>query len=245
MSLKLYCLLAVSLLGGVVSGAATTTSAPTADTVNGTYYGVNIPSFNQDAFFGIPYAQPPVGDLRLRRPQTYNQSWHGERNATLRSNSCLGFQPGTPLTGGGLSDGLTMGEDCLTMDIVRPANAKTTDELPSFVWIYGGGKTLERLLLNCERHNLIKRIIGFMAGGTADPKYNMSYIVQNSVAMGKPIIGIAINYRVMCFGFMASQEVLDAGVGNLGLFDQRKALKWIQENIKAFGGDPTKVKHRP
>jgi cholinesterase len=83
-----------------------------------------------------------------------------------------------------------------------------------------------------------------MAGGSADPKYNMSYIVQNSVDMGKPIIGIVINYRVMCFGFLGSQETLDAGVANLGLFDQRKALKWIQENIRAFGGDPTKVKYR-
>jgi hypothetical protein len=148
MSFKSYCLLGVSLLGSVVHGAATTPSAPTVNTVNGTYYGVNIPSFKQDAFLGIPYAQPPVGDLRFRRPQTYTQSWHGQRNATVRSDSCPGYQPGTALTGGGLTDGLTMGEDCLTMDIVRPANAKITDELPSFVWLYGGGKPCERLQLS-------------------------------------------------------------------------------------------------
>ena len=59
--------------------------------------------------------------------------------------------------------------------------------------------------------------------------------------MNKPIIGVVINYRTMGFGFLASQEVLAAGVGNLGLFDQRLGLKWIQENIAGFGGDPTKV----
>jgi hypothetical protein len=70
----------------------------------------------------------------------------------------------------------------------------------------------------------------------------MSYVVQNSADMGKPILGVVVNYRTMCFGFLASQEVLDAGVGNLGLFDQRRALLWIQENIKGFGGDPEKVR---
>lgn len=69
----------------------------------------------------------------------------------------------------------------------------------------------------------------------------MSYIVQNSVEMNKPIMGAIINYRTMCFGFLASKEVLDANVGNIGLFDQRRGLKWIQENIKGFGGDPEKV----
>lgn len=59
--------------------------------------------------------------------------------------------------------------------------------------------------------------------------------------MNKPIIGAIINYRTMCFGFLASKEVLNANVSNLGLFDQRKGLHWIQENIESFGGDPDKV----
>lgn len=59
--------------------------------------------------------------------------------------------------------------------------------------------------------------------------------------MNKPIIGTIINYRTMCFGFLASKEVLNANVSNLGLFDQRRGLKWIQENIGSFGGDPDKV----
>jgi carboxylesterase type B len=59
--------------------------------------------------------------------------------------------------------------------------------------------------------------------------------------MGKLIIAVAISYRLMGFGFLGSKEVLAAGVGNIGLFDQRLALRWISENIQAFGGDPAKV----
>lgn len=82
---------------------------------------------------------------------------------------------------------------------------------------------------------------GFSEGGSADPKYNTSYIVQNSVDIQKPIIVVSINYRLSGFGFLASKEVLEAGVANLGLFDQRLALRWIRENIEAFGGDPSKI----
>lgn len=69
----------------------------------------------------------------------------------------------------------------------------------------------------------------------------MSYIVQESVAMGQPILGVSINYRVGGWGFLASREVLDDGSANIGLFDQRLALSWLRENIKSFGGDPERV----
>lgn len=122
-------------------------SLPTANTVNGTYSGLSIPSFNQEAFYGIPYAQAPVGDLRLRRSLPYNQSWSGVRNATVRSDSCPGYN-GFPLAlvGGSLVDGLTLGEDCLTIDIVRPANTNPSDKLPVFTWFYGGGKPCSQCL---------------------------------------------------------------------------------------------------
>jgi carboxylesterase type B len=83
--------------------------------------------------------------------------------------------------------------------------------------------------------------LGFDAGGSADPRYNTSYLVNSSIAIDKPIILVSINYRVGGWGFLASKEVTAAGESNIGLFDQRLALKWIQENIEAFGGDPTKV----
>jgi carboxylesterase type B len=69
----------------------------------------------------------------------------------------------------------------------------------------------------------------------------MSYIVQQAATMNKPILGVSINYRVGGWGFLSSREVLADGAANIGLFDQRRALAWIQENIGAFGGDPTQV----
>lgn len=89
-----------------------------------------------------------------------------------------------------------------------------------FVWIYGGN---------------------FVAGASGDSRYNTSYIVNASVSIQQPIIAVSINYRLGGWGFLASKEVAAAGELNIGLFDQRLALRWIQENIQAFGGDPTKV----
>lgn len=82
---------------------------------------------------------------------------------------------------------------------------------------------------------------GFDAGGIADPRYNVSYLVQEATDMGKPTIVVSINYRVGGWGFLASKEILEDGVANIGLFDQRLALYWLKENIAAFGGDPDRI----
>ena len=104
--------------------------------------------------------------------------------------------------------------------MIRPSGTQPDANLPIGVWIYGGG---------------------YFEGGSSDLRYNLSFIVQQSVKMGKPMLGVSLNYRVSEWGFLFSQEILDAGAANLGLRDQRLALHWIQENIAAFGGDPTKV----
>ncbi|GKZ39391.1 hypothetical protein AbraIFM66950_000220 [Aspergillus brasiliensis] len=111
-------------------------------------------------------------------------------------------------------------EACLTLNVIRPGNTSTHDRLPVAVWIYGGG---------------------FTSGSSSDPQYNLSYIVDQSVQMGQPMIAVSLNYRLHCWGFMWGKEIKEAGVGNLGLRDQRLALHWINENIAAFGGDPTQV----
>lgn len=72
-------------------------------------------------------------------------------------------------------------------------------------------------------------------------RYNMSYIVQQSVLNNKPVIGISINYRMAAFGFIDSKEIAEAGDQNLGLRDQRLAFKWVNRHISSFGGDPAKV----
>lgn len=108
----------------------------------------------------------------------------------------------------------------MTLDIVRPAGTTAQSKLPVLVWIYGGG---------------------FTAGGSADPRYNTSFMVRESVKIGKPIVAVSINYRLGGWGFLASREVQAANASNIGLFDQRLALRWIRENVKAFGGDPDAV----
>ncbi|KAH7386387.1 Alpha/Beta hydrolase protein [Cadophora sp. MPI-SDFR-AT-0126] len=193
--------------------AHSTRESPKVTVINGTWRGLYLPAFHEDVFLGIPFAAPPVGDLRLRHPRPYGQKWKGIRAATQRSASCpgyAGFMKALPV----------VGEDCLTVDVVRPAGTNSRDKLPVMVWIYGGG---------------------FTAGGSADARYNTSYLVNASVAINKPVIAVSLNYRVAGFGFLASKEVVEAGEANIGLFDQRLALRWIQENIYAFGGDPSKV----
>lgn len=113
-----------------------------------------------------------------------------------------------------------LSEDCLTLNVVRPHGVTQADRLPFGFWIHGGG--------NYE-------------GGNSDPRYNLSFIVQQSVEAGKPFIGVGVNYRLQGFGFLFGNEVLEAGAANIGLHDQRLALRWVQENIAAFGGDPAKV----
>ncbi|KAL1907287.1 hypothetical protein Sste5344_006919 [Sporothrix stenoceras] len=116
--------------------------------------------------------------------------------------------------------GYEVSEDCLYLNVVRPAGIDATAELPVAVWIHGGGLRM---------------------GGSADKRYNLTFIVENSVEQGTPIIGVSINYRLSAFGFLAGQQVRDAGLTNIGFRDQRLALHWIQENIAAFGGAPDKV----
>lgn len=107
------------------------------------------------------------------------------------------------------------------MNIIRPAGAGPATKLPVAVWIHGGG---------------------LRYGGANDRKYNMSWSIQRSQEMGgQGFIGVRIQHRLTAFGFLAGSIAKSKGIENLGFKDQRLALHWIQDNIEAFGGDPTKV----
>ncbi|KAK3615626.1 hypothetical protein LTR56_026484 [Elasticomyces elasticus] len=194
--------------GGHGSGSGS--GVPTVSLKNGTVTGVHSSTYNQDYYLGVPFAQPPVGDLRFRNPQSLNATY-GSYEATSYAPLCVGY--------GGDDINYEVSEDCLYLNVVRPAGYEDQD-LPIGVWIHGGGLVM---------------------GGTADQRYNLSFIVQNSVDIGKPIIGVSIAYRLSTWGFIASAEVRGSGQTNIGLRDQRLALHWLQENIGAFGGDPSKV----
>ncbi|KAF2224644.1 cholinesterase [Elsinoe ampelina] len=185
--------------------------APVVTLQNGSYYGVEQTNYSQDLFLGIPFAEPPIDELRFANPQSLNQTWEGQWPATNYAFECIGY--------GGDQIGYQQSEDCLYLNVVRPSGYEN-QSLPVAVWIHGGG---------------------FYMGGAVDRRYNLSFIVENSVKIGKPIIAASIPYRLGPFGFLQSSEVQAAGQTNLGLKDQRLALQWIQENIGAFGGDPDKV----
>ncbi|KAF1837330.1 alpha/beta-hydrolase [Decorospora gaudefroyi] len=202
--------LATALFVGLASCGS---SAPTAVVKNGTYMGTYSPEYDQDFFLGMPYAQPPVGSLRFRDPIGLNTSWNQTREATQYSPECYGY--------GSDQWNYPVSEDCLYINVVRPAGCYEDENLPVAFWIHGGG---------------------FYQGGGVDQRYNLSFTVENSVKIGKPIIAVSINYRLSAWGFLSgSEEVRDAGSLNLGLRDQRMALHWAQENIEAFGGDPERV----
>lgn len=112
-----------------------------------------------------------------------------------------------------------MSEDCLNLNVVRPAG-NHTELLPVLVWIYGGG---------------------LYTGSIADPQYNLSGIVKVSQEMSQPIIAVSMNYRLNMYGFLQTPQLLAEGSSNAGLLDQRLALQWVQENIASFGGDPRRV----
>ncbi|KAI1631563.1 lipase [Biscogniauxia mediterranea] len=197
-----------SLMNTSLTSTTVNQTGPIAHTANGTYQGAYLPGWEQDVFLGIPYAQPPIGQLRYRWPRSINESFDGIRNATHYGFSCMQY-----------GQNFTLSEDCLTINVVRPAGTGN-DSLPVLVWIYGGG---------------------LYTGSTADPRYNLSGVVKVGQDISQPVVAVSMNYRLGMWGFFQSAQVLAEGSSNAGLLDQRLALHWIQENIAAFGGDPTKV----
>lgn len=113
---------------------------------------------------------------------------------------------------------LDEGEDCLTLNVQRPAGIDSSANLPVVAWIFGGG---------------------FEFGSTQ--LYDGAAFVEQAVSNNMPVVYVAINYRVAGFGFMAGKQLQSEGSTNLGLRDQRLGLQWIQDHIAAFGGDPTRV----
>lgn len=106
-------------------------STPTVSLKNGTVEGFHIPSYNQDAFLGIPFAEAPVGDRRFRTPHYLENGWESPFEAKTYPPKCVGY--GSEQIGN-----FSVAEDCLYLNVVRPSCAE--QDLPVAVWIYGGGK---------------------------------------------------------------------------------------------------------
>ncbi|MGC9150696.1 MAG: carboxylesterase/lipase family protein [Microbacter sp.] len=186
-------MLKVTIADGVLQGMK--------DSVTGVYQ-----------FLGIPFAKPPVGNLRWKAPQPVNH-WKGIRKADH-------FGP-RPMQPGIFSDmhfrSDSMSEDCLYLNVWTPAQ-RNVKGLPVLLYFYGGG---------------------FIAGSSDEPRYDGASLAK------KGIVVVTANYRLNVFGFFASPELSAEAPykasGNYGLLDQQAALKWVHQNIAAFGGDPQKI----
>ncbi|KPI34395.1 Carboxylesterase 4A [Cyphellophora attinorum] len=161
-----------------------------------------------EAFYRIPYAQPPVGELRFKRAQPVPDS-----NTTVYDSQTYGPRcPGKQLLAvPGASDD---SEDCLTANIFRPAN--TSGQLmPVAVYFHGGA----------------------FNRGTAKIHDTASMVSHAA----QPIVAVSFNYRLGALGFLNSAATAREGILNLGLWDQVLLLSWVQDNIRAFGGNPDDV----
>ena len=181
--------------------------APSVDLSYATVVGSS--ALGIDSFKGIPFARPPTGQLRLKPPQPITSKL-GTIEATGEPASCPQFLfsvNSTDIPGDLIAEledtylaqvATDTSEDCLTLNVQRPANASSSSKLPVLFWIYGGA---------------------FEFGSTQT--YDGSSIVSKSVTQNQPIIYVAANYRVGGFGFMPGKEILEDGSSNIGLLDQR------------------------
>src|SRR3569833_1223042 len=169
---------------------------------------------------GIPFAAAPVGALRFREAEP-PQPWKGVRDGTKWGDTCI--QPSGKTRPIGVNqavdmpDSPAMSEDCLNLNVWTPAKSASV-KLPVMVWFYGGA---------------------YAEGGGSMPFANGSKLAS------KGVIVVSLNYRVGPFGVLSSPE-LDAASphhasGNQALSDSIAALKWVKQNIAAFGGDPNNV----
>nr|WEA81914.1 FumDO [Sphingopyxis sp.] len=164
-----------------------------------------------ETFLGIPFAAPPVGDLRWRPPAP-PRAWAGTRDSRRFAPDCIGNER---LREGSRAPGTS--EDCLYLNIWSPKQARKGG-LPVMIWVYGGG---------------------FGGGSGAVPYYDGSALAQ------KGVVVVTFNYRAGILGFLAhpalSKESPNGVSGNYGLLDMLAAFKWVQNNIREFGGNPGRV----
>jgi para-nitrobenzyl esterase len=196
--------------GGNGGGPAYGAQAPkVVDTADGKVRGEAVDRAYR-VFEGIPFAAPPVGDLRFRPPAPV-EPWRGVRDATQPGSPCPQVSSLTNPTS-------STNEDCLYLNVTTPAGLDAArSDLPVMVWIHGGS----------------------WRTGSGD-RYDAS-----KLALEGDVVVVTVNYRLGPFGFLAQDDlsaaVGSAGSGSAGLLDQQAALRWVERNIEAFGGDERNV----
>jgi para-nitrobenzyl esterase len=192
--------------------AAASDDALIVKTKTGKVQGKAINDGKVRAWLGLPYAAPPVSDLRWKAPQPA-ADWAGERDATQFAPHCAQNHVFDDM----VFQDKGASEDCLYLNVYAPTSAGTSSKLPVMFWIHGGG---------------------FSGGGSDEPRHNGDFLPLKGVVL------VTINYRLGVFGFLATGDLAkEAGgaAGNYGLLDMVAALRWVNENIAQFGGDPGNV----
>ncbi|WP_202910523.1 carboxylesterase/lipase family protein [Hymenobacter sediminis] len=215
-TLLLLSLLTVSALPPAVAqtSASTTTNSqagPQVKTANGVLEGL-VTANGIRTFKGVPFAAPPVGELRWKAPQPV-QNWTEVRPAKAFGPRAMQL----PVFGDMNFRSNGVSEDCLYLNVWTPAKS-SKEKLPVLVYFYGGG---------------------FIAGDGSEPRYDGESMARRG------IVAVTVNYRLGVFGFLSHPELTkespNKASGNYGFQDQTAALRWVQQNIAAFGGDPKQV----
>ena len=205
------CALAIA---GLALGFCTPVRAShlTVKTVQGKVRGKTINDGKVKAFLGLPYAAPPVGDLRWKAPEPAAR-WKGVRDATSFGARCaqgslfkdMAFQDSGP------------SEDCLFLNVYAPSDAKAKSKLPVMFWIHGGG---------------------YVGGSASEPRHNGDFLPLKGVVLVTINYRLGV-FGFFATSELAREG--DGAAGNYGLLDMIAALHWVNENIARFGGDPNNV----
>jgi para-nitrobenzyl esterase len=209
--LKLACALGCVglVLGGSVNGFA---DSLTVKTEQGKVTGKTINDGKVKAFLGLPYAAPPVGDLRWKAPEP-PAKWKGERDATMYGAHCaqgrvfddMVFQDAGP------------SEDCLFLNVYAPADSTDKSKLPVMFWIHGGG---------------------YAGGASSEPRHNGDFLPLKGIVLVTINYRLGV-FGFLATSDLAKEG--NGSAGNYAMMDMVAALQWVKENIKKFGGDPDNV----
>jgi para-nitrobenzyl esterase len=204
---------ALAILGILTSTFSLAMADPlTVKTAQGKVQGKLINDSKVRAFLGLPFAAPPFGDLRWKPPQP-PAKWKGLREATSYGARCMQ----APIFDDMVFQDGGQSEDCLFLNVFTPATAKSKSKLPVMFWIHGGG---------------------YQGGSASEPRHDGDFLPTKGVVL------VTINYRLGVFGFLATADLAheaEGTAGNYGLMDMIAALRWVQQNIAQFGGNPGNV----
>ncbi|KAI1105597.1 Alpha/Beta hydrolase protein [Jackrogersella minutella] len=203
------------LFGLAGSRVVTAVDVVTLEASQVTYRGSTAGSVEH--FQNIKFAHDTSAERRFTPPEPYTPLPGSEIDATAPGPACPQSKPGIPPF---FDETPNISEDCLHLRISRPVGTTAKDKLPVVVWLYGGG--------------VIK-------GSAYDPHFNPTNLITVSESLKKPVIYVALNYRITIFGFARLPVLKDQKSLNVGMRDQRAGFQWVKDNIAAFGGDAERI----